>query len=465
MTMPTPRFALYAVLTLIGLLCAVGLWRVVTVLGLVLPFDPNEGWNAYHTAAVMSGHMLYPGHDAYLVNNYPPLSFYVVGVASLFVGDNIVAGRLVSLLAVAGIALAMTIMARRQGADRAVSLLPALWLVAGLLISTDYVGMDDPQMLAHAVSLCGLLVLAQKASSRTGVAAAALLFVAAFFVKHNVVALPVAAFLWLLFEDRKRAFELAGYGTLFLAVGLLAFRLMYGVSLLAVVATARLYSVDQLIAALLHWLYWTGLPILALAILAWLRPRDTAVRFCAIYAVSAIAIGSTFLGGAGVDPNVMFDADIALGLALALVVQRLGGWMRPAAAILLAAPLLVTAATDKEWQAIYLDFHAVGEEAAVARSDVAFMAAQKGPGLCEMLSFCYWAGKPPAVDMFNVGQQFETGTRSDAEVAHDVATKRYAVIQFDPGEPYALGENVANALTRSYRLHHSDDFGTFYVPK
>ncbi len=465
MTKPTPRLALVAVLTLLGLLCAIALWRVVTVLGLTMAFDPNEGWNAYHTAALMRGQALYPGHAAYLVNNYPPLSFYVVGVVGLIVGDNIVAGRLVSLLAVAAIALAMTILARRQGADRAVCVLPALWFLAGLLVTTDYVGMDDPQLLAHAVSIAGLLVLTQKPSSRTGVAAAALLFVAAFFVKHNVVALPVAAFLWLLLDNRKRAFELAAFGALFLVVGLIAFRLAYGVSLLAVVATARLYSVDQLVAALLHWLYWTGFAILALAVLTWVRPRNAAVRFAAIYAAVAIAIGSYFLGGAGVDPNVMFDADIALGLSLALVVQRIAGWMRPAAALVLAAPLLFTAATDKEWQAVYLDFHAVAEESFIARGDIAFMAAHKGPGLCEMLAFCYWAGKPPAVDMFNVGQQFETGSRSDAEVVRDVAAKRYAVIQFDPGEPYALGENVANAVMRSYRLHHSDDFGTFYVPK
>jgi len=74
MTMPTPRLALHAILALLGLLCAVGLWRVVTVLGITMAFDPNEGWNAYHTAALMSGHALYPGHTAYLVNNYPPLS-------------------------------------------------------------------------------------------------------------------------------------------------------------------------------------------------------------------------------------------------------------------------------------------------------------------------------------------------------------------------------------------------------
>ncbi|GAA0587393.1 6-pyruvoyl-tetrahydropterin synthase-related protein [Rhizomicrobium electricum] len=462
MTKPTPRYALIAVTALTGLLCAVGLWRVLTVLPLQFPFDPNEGWNAYHTAALMSGHALYPGPEAYLVNNYPPLSFYVVGLVGLLVGDNIIAGRIVSLLAVAAIGVAMTVFARRQGASRNIAVLPALWFVAGLLVTTDYVGMDDPQLLAHAVSLAGLIVLMR--TSRHAVAAAAALFVAAFFVKHAVVALPAASFLWLLIEDRRRAFQLAGYGLGFLVAGLLAFRLGYGVSLFAVVATARGYSLDQLTAALLHWLSWTAPAIVALALLAWFV-RESAVRFVALYAAVAIVIGSYFLGGAGVDPNVMFDADIALGLGLALAVHKLDGWKRPLAAAIAVAPLFVIVATDKDWQAAYLDRPVVKAEAFIAHGDIAFMAAQKGLGLCEMLAFCYWAGKPVAVDMFNVGQAFETGARSDAEVARAVQAKRYAVIQFDPGEPYALGENVYQALMQSYRLHHSDDFGTFYVPK
>jgi hypothetical protein len=463
MTKPTPtRLALFAVLAVTGALCAVGLWHVVTVLPLQFPYDPNEGWNAYHTAALMAGHALYPGPDAYLVNNYPPLSFYGVGLIGLLVGDNIIAGRIVSLLAVAAIAMAMTVFARRNGVSRSISLLAPLWFVTGLLVTTDYVGMDDPQLLAHAVSLAGLLVLTR--NSRHSVAAAAALFVAAFFVKHAVVALPIAAFLWLLIEDRRRALQLAGYGFAFVAAGLIAFRLGYGVSLFAVVATARGYSLDQLTTALMHWLSWTGPAILALALLAWLV-RESAVRFSALYAAVAIVIGTYFLGGAGVDPNVMFDADIALGLGLALAVQKLGGWKRPLVAAVMVAPLFVMTAASKEWQAANLDFNIVKEEAFIAHGDIAFMAAQKGPGLCEMLAFCYWAGKPVAVDMFNVGQAFETGARSDAEVARAVEAKRYAVIQFDPGEPYALGENVYQALMKSYRLHHSDDFGTFYVPK
>jgi hypothetical protein len=464
MTTSPPRTALLAVLALTGVLCAIGLWRVGSILPLQLPFDPNEGWNAYHTAALMHGDALYPGHDAYLVNNYPPLSFYVVGLVGLLIGDNIVAGRIVSLMAVAAICAIMAVLARRQGVSRGVSRLSALWFLAGLLVTTDYVGMDDPQLLAHAVSLAGLLVLTQKPAPRSAIAAAALLFVMAFFVKHAVVALPIAAFLWLLIEDRRRALVLAGYGLAFLATGLVAFRLGYGVSLLAVVATARGYSLAQLTTALAHWLSWTAPAVIALALLAWFV-RNSAVRFCALYAALAIVIGTYFLGGAGVDPNVMFDADIALGLGIALAVQKMSGWKRPLTAAVMVAPLFVMTAASQEWQAANLDFNIVKEEAFIAHGDIAFMAAQKGPGLCEMLAFCYWAGKPVVVDMFNVGQQFETGARSDGEIARAVQAKRYAVIQFDPGEPYALGENVYQALMHSYRLHHSNDFGTFYVPK
>jgi len=465
MMRPTPALMLRTVLVLLGLLGVIGLWRIVATLGLAMPLDPNEGWNAYHTASAMSGHALYPGHGAYLVNNYPPLSFYLVGLTGWIVGDYIVAGRIVSLLAVGWICAAMTLAARRMGASRDASLLPPLLFLAGLILFTDYVGMDDPQMLAQAVSISGLVVLLRRPQGQYTLAAAALLFVLGFFVKHNIVALPMAATLWLAFADRRRALVLAGYGVVFLAIGLLLFRLTYGVSLLSVVVTARSYSVAAMGSSLAGWLHFAAAPIIGLGVLFWMAPRDPTVRLLAIYAVIATVIGSYFLGGAGVDPNVLFEADAALVLAAGLLVQRLDGWRAPAAALILAAPLVVYAATNREWQQAYLDPGAVRTEAAVASRDIAFMAAQKGPGLCEMLSFCYWAGKPAAVDEFNVGQQFETGARSDGEIAAAVAAKHYAVIQFDPGEPYALGENVYTALMRAYRLHHSDDFGTFYVPK
>ena len=61
-------------------------WRA----GFPIEIAQNEGWNAYYADAAMGAAgadgggraraaPLYPPTDTLIVNNYPPLSFYVVG--------------------------------------------------------------------------------------------------------------------------------------------------------------------------------------------------------------------------------------------------------------------------------------------------------------------------------------------------------------------------------------------------
>jgi hypothetical protein len=450
---------------LTALVCLAALWRVAAVIWLHVPLDPNEGWNAYHAAAAMGAGPLYPDPHAYMVNNYPPLSFYIVGLVGVLIGDNIIAGRVVSLLSVAAIMAGMYAVARRMGAKRTASCFAPLFFATGLLLTTDYVGMDDPQLMAHAVATSALLIVVSEPRGRAQIASAAFLFVVAFFIKHNVVAAAIAATLWLVLRDRRSGVQLAALGIGFAFAGLALFHLAYGRSLVSVVVTARSYSFDQLWSSAVHWLYWTLIPLAGLGVLAVRRWREPQVQLCALYAVVAGGIGLYFLGGAGVDPNVLFDADIALGLSTALVLDRLTGWRGMLVGAAYAAPLYWLAATNAEWRDPQSWSHPLREEAATAGKDITMMASRPGPALCEMQSFCYWAGKPPAVDVFNVGQQFDTGARSDAELVAQIDARRFGVIQFDPDSPYSLGENVHNAMARAYRPQHEDDFGSFYVPR
>jgi hypothetical protein len=449
---------------LLALLCAAALWRVLAVMGLHVPLDPNEGWNAYHAASAMGAGALYPGPQSFMVNNYPPLSFYLVGALSQLLGDNVVAGRIVSLLAFDAVGLGLYAVGRRMGCSRSVSSFPPLFFAAGLLVFTDYVGMNDPQLLAHAIAMGGFLIALREPRRMQEMALAALLFVIAAFVKHNVVAMAIATTVWLFFEDRRRGLHLAALGLGFLVIGLALFHLVYGRSLLSVAETARLYSFDQLRASAALWLHWTAVPIAVLAVLAVQRWREPYVRLCVCYTLVATAIGVGFLGGAGVDQNVLFDADIALALTAALALDRLSGMRALLVAATYAAPLFYTAATSEQWRDPDSWIHPLRDEAEIARQDIALIASRPGPALCEMQSFCYWAGKPAAVDVFNVGQQFDTGARSDALLTRQIEARRFAVIQFDPDSPYSLGQNVHDAMARSYRLHHSDDYGAFYIP-
>jgi len=185
----------------------------------------------------------------------------------------------------------------------------------------------------------------------------------------------------------------------------------------------------------------------------------------AAFAATALVIGIYFLGGAGVDPNVLFDADLALALTVSLLLQRLSGFGAPLALAACALPLFLVAAHNEDWTAATFSSSAVKAQSEASKADIAFLAVQKKPVLCQMLSLCYLAGKPAGVDMFNVGQSIATGALSDAELVRQTEAKRFAVIQFDPDADEPLGPHVAAAMKAAYRLDHSDDQGFFYMPR
>jgi len=73
-----------------------------------------------------------------------------------------------------------------------------------------------------------------------------------------------------------------------------------------------------------------------------------------------------------------------------------------------------------------------------------------------------WAGKGAQVDVFNVGEQILTGARDGASLAKMISARRFAVLQLQ--DLNVLGPSTRSALDRHYRIHHSDDNGSFLTP-
>jgi hypothetical protein len=435
--------------------CAAGLWHVLSALALQVPLDPNEGWNAYHTRAAMAGAALYPGPASLMFNNYPPLSFYVVGLLG---GDPIVAGRIVSLVALAAVTAEICAGLRVLGVGWAGAVFAALLFPAGLLVFTDYVGMDDPQLLGHAIAGAGLVLLLREPRTRATTVAGALALTAALFVKHNLVALPLALAIWFAVEDGRNAVWFALAGMVAASVGLLAFYLIYRVGLPDVLRSPRLWSFEQMRSAMAVWTIWGGVPLAVMAVLVALCRDDPPVVLVAIYAAVSVILGAWFAGGAGVDSNAWFDAMIALALASGLALDRLArtAWRAAGLALLLAVPLGLGFALAAENPFAPVD-------AETPRGDIAFLRAQDGPALCEMLSLCFWAGKDGEADVFNLGQAYATGARRDDALAALLAARHFAVLQFDPDEDFPLTPRVRRALDANYRVGRKSDDGTFYV--
>jgi hypothetical protein len=410
-----------------------------------VPLDPNEGWNAAHALAAMAGHGLYPPRQALMINNYPPLSFYLVGAIARHGGDVIVIGRWVafaSYLAVtAGIA---TVLRQMDCRPRAIAL-GALYFAAMLLIASDYVGMDDPQLLGHAVQLCALVVLLR---DRVGVAAA--LFAASLFIKHNLLAMPLAAVLWLVSQDRRTCLRLLLWGLAFALSGLILFRLRFDTSLLAQLFSPRLSSLVNVRTAIMH-LWWVPLPAIAMAGF-W---PDRHSLFAVLYAGVALSLGLIFAAGDGVDANAFFDLGIALSLALGLVVER-GRW--PVLAAAGAVPLLIFLAANFQDNNFFFT-RTFAEQSA---HDIAFLKSRPGPALCDQLSLCLWAGKGADVDVFNVGEAIKAGAREAAPLVRLIADRHFTTLQLIDMD--GLGPDVGRAIEKNYRADHSDDNGVFLVP-
>lgn len=428
----------------LGLVTLALLVRNILAIPAHVPLDPNEGWNAAHALAAMAGHGLYPPPQALVVNNYPPLSFYLVGFLGRH-GDAIVTGRWVALAAFLSCIVSIETLLRRMECGPRAIIPGTLFFAALLLITSDYVGMDDPQLLGHALQLGALLLVL-----RDRVMIAAALFAVSLFIKHNLLAMPLAAGLWLLLQDRRTGLHFLLWGLAFTLSGLVLFQLAFHTSLLDALASPRLSSLANVQTAVLH-LWWAPLPILAMAGF-W---PDRHGLFCALYGGIALLLGLGFATGDGVDANAFFDLGIALALTLGLVVER-GRW--PVLAAASALPLLIFLATNFQDN----NFFFTRDFAQASAADIALLKSRPGPALCDQLSLCLWAGKDAKVDVFNIGEAIKAGARDPAPLVHMIADHRFATLQLiDMDE---LGPDVRRAIEKNYRADHNDDNGTFLVP-
>src|SRR4051794_20526223 len=205
---PAPQTRLTTILVwLIALLAA--LFLVWPVWRAFFPMEVwgNEGWNAYHAAQAMRGAaQLYPPPDGLVANNYPPLSYYLMGWLGRLFGDPLYVGRALSILSTLAIGAATTAVVRQFGGSRAAGLIAAFWFVATMARFFEfYVGMNEPQLLNLAVMSAGFAWFFKRHGQGRSIEPAVLVMVLAGFIKHNFITLPLVALVWLALDNWRLA--------------------------------------------------------------------------------------------------------------------------------------------------------------------------------------------------------------------------------------------------------------------
>ena len=406
--------------------------------------ENNEGWNAYFADAAMGKMPLYPSVDQLITNNYPPLSFYIVGLVGRFIGDPVLAGRLLSLVAVVAIATAIALSVRRLGGSGVAAGISGAFFVATMSrFFMPYIGMNEPQLLSQAIMTFGFLWFLIAISNDRGYIGPVLVMALAGFVKHNIIAMPLTAFLWLALHRRREAVKCFCVAGIAIMTGIAICYALFGRNFFLNMLSPRHYSFKRSLTVFGE-LEWVSVGLLASLYNAWARRSDASVQLCSW--LIAIALGSYLLqkSGAGVDINAQFDLVIAVAMGLGLAFTQVSLWpiarrlgSEEAQAILLLA-ICVRLLASKQFQPVRLIFDSSFRNEIAMRQQAMSDSIERvrripGDVTCgrDML-VSYRAGKPFVLDAFNAHQRILAGALPKDAIAARVAAGTLTIVEVDP---------------------------------
>ncbi len=450
------------------------LFKPLCRLGHQIFFEYNEGWMACFSRAAASGEPLYRPMNDFVLNNYPPLSFYITGTLGAWTGDHILAGRLLALAGLLMTALLTGVLVWRLTHARFLALMTAFILVGYMgFHHEDYVAMNDPQWMAHAMLMTALTLFMNAGRKRPTMALAALVMVAGGLVKHSLVAIPLGISIWMYRHDRQnfRFWIACLLGWVFAA--LIGIWMAFGaVAFESILLAPRVYRPGAIARAGV-WLLPAAVYVSGLLFFL-VKPKKSPHELLITYILLvAWPVSLLFLGGAGVYNNALYEAIIFSIVATICLAggDQLGGadvgWNNRLKALgigVMMLPVILVAPFRFYESKEYV--RRIAELEAQSRSDVAFVAGHGEPVLCENLALIYWSGKAFTFDVFTCGQKLDTGNMSYEIIGSWLEKRRFAMIQTNDAEGSGLPPVLMDHIRNNYAVIRSSGTGGFFwVPK
>jgi hypothetical protein len=448
--------------------------------------DYNEGWNAYYCNAAVSGEPIYDNKTEWTGVNYPPVSFYLVGFVGRIMGDQLLAGRCISVLSLLLIVIGTGCLVRKLKGDVFDAIFASVFCL-GLFVADapHYMGMDDPQLLANVIILGGLMLYLQNPSRLLLIA---MLCSVGIFVKHTVIALPVAITIDLFFRSRKDFLKWTVYLLLVLAGLTLIIQVSTGGEFLQQLSADRRYSMEKLVYWLIRLGKWILIPLLVASPWLFHSLKRDVYRIIPVYLITSLFIGIVFSGGIGTDVNMFFDLFIILSVAAGLLFSYFRSTLQNInfkphlVSFLLSVVLSVSLFSGFLQQCKNLEtcFQSPLKEKAFLK-DSNFLRSRSGPVLCENILLCYSAGKIFEYDPFFAREKLLLGEQDEGELLNLLEKGYFKTVQLDHKLPERyfknmnyttvkengyFTENFMRALGSHYVLVRKNDGSNFfYEPK
>lgn len=393
-----------------------------------IPFEYNEGWNAYlsERAVGLVPAPLYPDpHNSLIFNNYPPLSFYLVGWLGYAIGDMVWAGRILALSAWFGTVILIFRLILQAGGNRLGAHIGSLiFALYSSYFFHSYIAMNDPQWMAHFFMLLGLSAIIQKQTALR-ITTAATFFIIGGLIKHNLLALPLAVTGWLFIRDKKMALLWVTLGLAGIIISTIGFNALYHnhFMIVDILHHKRVITLRRIKKALGRLAIFLPLIIFSASFLkknihlAKTSPKG----LLAIFASLSLLFGIFESLGEGVSCNAFFESLIAFSLISGLLFpNRLTVCQFLSLVIVVVLPVFIKTTfsqvllkynlqTEKpQWNEYHLR-----EEKQQWEEVISQVKMIKSPVICDISVVCYWAGKDYKLDFFNFYQAVKRGASLD----------------------------------------------------
>jgi hypothetical protein len=435
------RIAWRAAFCLLAVLLLVLVWFPVAKIPAQFTVTMNEGFNAYYEHVAGSGGKIYGEIPRYAYANYPSVSFHLIGWLGRLTGDVNVAGRWVSFLAYLAIGVFAALIVQRLGNSWRLGAYAGLcWLIWLCAFDVVRVGYNDPHVLGVAVSMAGLYCFVRGPERNRWLCASAALFALSLFIKQSLVVFPAAVALQLLLASRKRLAIWLTTAIACCAILLLLTLAVDGRYFFRHLMLPRMYYPADIVNSLGVYLYFIQVAYVAAWIWILCNREFGPSRVLVTAFITAHAVATVILGGAGASVNHLYEAMVATAMIAGLAVPgaermvRGSRFPRAGFGLLLTVPFFLTSLLVLP-QRIPSDLTRYAKDIPEAEREFAyvskFIRAQPGPALCETLLLCYAAGKPEEFDTFAVDESFRTGKLPMAEILQFLETRHFRVIQME----------------------------------
>ncbi len=219
-------------------------------------------------------------------------------------------GGLIALLSVGVTGVSVALVIRTFGGSRGTAAFGALWFIAMMArFFTRYVGTYDPNLLALAIMGLGFALFLSRLPSRKSLAPAIAVMVLAGFVKHNLIAFPLTAIIWVYAVDKRAALRAAIFGAALALAGLAICVGIFGENFISQMLMPREITLRHMIS-LIGKLQWVAPALIFWGLWAWPNHSEPAVRFSALLLGVSLASALLQAAGAGVSINAFFELDL-----------------------------------------------------------------------------------------------------------------------------------------------------------